>query len=118
MASSTLREELCSIHWFCTYMRLHNRGVTLTVTPAEYMPTARALAEFWGPPSSSRFTFKDQGNLAHEVYLRQLFSRVLQLPWLMSGILPFQFARDLLVEALGIEVNWTDFAHRQTHLQS
>ncbi|KAG0618995.1 hypothetical protein M758_4G108000 [Ceratodon purpureus] len=61
---------------------------------------------------SSGFTFMDQGIPAYEVYVRQLFVRVHQLLWPISGVLPFYFASHLLVEALGIEVNWADYASR------
>ena len=107
--------EPSSIEWFVAYMRLHNRGCIPTVTPSEFMPGRRALAAFWGPRSSLGFMFNDQGVPAYEVYVRSLFSRVLQLPWPMSGVLPFHFARGLMVEALGVEVNWAEFGYRSTH---
>ena len=115
MAADMATKQVTSIQWFVVYMRLWNRGVTPTDTPSDYMPTMEALAEFWGPRTSTGFTFKDQGIPAYEVYVRELFARVHQLPWPLNSVLPFQFARGLLVEALGIEVNWADYAFRQTH---
>lgn len=107
--------EESSVAWFVEFMRLHNRGVIPTVTPTEFMPSKKALVEYFGPRCGRGYTFDDQGIPAYEIYVRQLFSRVLQQPWPMSGILPFHFARGLMVEALGMEVNWADFAFRITH---
>ena len=104
-----------SVPWFVTFMRLHNSGVTPTVTPNENMPNRVAMAEFWGPRSSSGFRFHDHGHPSYEAYVRSLFPRVLQKPWPASSVLPFHFARVLLVEALGVQVNWAEFAFRVTH---
>lgn len=105
--------ELSSMSWFVTVMRLHNRGVTPTVTPTAYMPDRKALAEYWGQRSGP-FIFRDQGIPEYAVYVRDLFSRVYQLPWPVSGSMPFHFAQGLMVEALAVEVNWADFAFRIT----
>lgn len=107
--------EPSSIPWFIAFMRLHCRGLIPTVTPSEFMPGHKELAEFWGPRSPLGFTFSDHGLPGYEIYVRQLFSRVLQLPWPSTGVLPFNFARGLLVEALGVEVNWAEFGYRATH---
>lgn len=107
--------EPSSLPWFVACMRLHNRGVIPSVTPSEFMPGHKALAAFWGPRSSLGYIFNDHGVPAYEIYVRQLFSRVLQLPWPMSAVLPFHFARGLLVEALGVEVNWATFGYNSTH---
>ena len=107
--------EEASIAWFVAFMRLHNRGVIPMVTPSEFMPTRTALADYFGYRSARGYVFDDQGLPSYEIYVRQLYSRVLQQPWPVSGVLPFHFARGLFVEALGMEVNWAVFAFRATH---
>ena len=106
--------EVSSVPWFIAYMRLHCRGVTPMVTPNELMPCRPAMVEYWGPRSAQGWTFNDQGLPGYELYVKELFCRVLQLPWPISGVLPYHFARGLVVEALGIEVNRADFAYRIT----
>ena len=107
--------EESSVLWFVGFMRLHNRGVIPKVTPNEYMPSRPAMVDFFGPPSRRGYVFADQGLPEYAVYVRHLFSRVIQMPWPLSGVMPFHFARGLLVEAMGVEVNWAEFAFRQTH---
>ena len=107
--------EPSSLEWFITFMRLHSRGVTPTVTPTAYMPSQSMLADYWGESSGHGYSFRDQGIPGYGVYVRDLFSRVLQLPWPVSGSMPKHFAGGLMVEALGVEVNWADFAFRATH---
>lgn len=107
--------EDCSVPWFVVYLRLHNRGVTPSVTPNEFMPSKPALIEYWGPRASTGYLFSDRGIPGYELYVKELFRRVLQLPWPVTGVLPYHFARGLLVEALGVEVNWAEFVYRKTH---
>ena len=107
--------EVSSVCWFVSFMRLHNRGVTPTVTPTEFMPSRPDLAEYWGQRSGRGFVFQNQDIPEYEIYVRELFSRVYQLPWPLGGVLPFHFARGLMVEALSYEVNWADFAYIVTH---
>ena len=104
-----------SIPWFHEVMRLHRNGLTPKVTPNEYMPSRPMLAEFWGPRAAAGYTFHDHGMAEYEAYVRELYGRVLQLPWPVSGLLPFHFARGLVVEAMGIEVNWCEYAYIVTH---
>ena len=84
--------ETCSIPWFINFMRLHNSGVTPTVMPTEYMPLRLALAEFFDRKTATGFAFDDQGIPSYKVYVHDLFSRVLQLPWPLSGVLTFHFS--------------------------
>ena len=108
--------ELCSIPWFCYYMQLPNEGVTPTVTPTSEMPSRPALAHFWRPKRGPGYTFDNHDSPRYEVYVRELFTRVLQVKWPLSGVLPFHFARGLLAEAMGMSVNWAEFAYKSTHL--
>ena len=109
------KPEPASIPWFQRYMRLGNAGVTPTVTPSAYLPSRVELAQFFGPKHKSGFTFDNHGNDAYERYIRELYTRVLQQPWPLSGVLPFHFARGVLAEAMGLEVNWAEFAFKATH---
>lgn len=105
----------CSIPWFTTFMALSNDGVVPTVTPTHLLPSRVALAQFWGGKQGSGYTFIDHGNPEYGLYVRELHLRVLQLPWPLSGVIPHHFARGLLAEAMGISVNWAEFAYKQTH---
>ena len=107
--------EVSSFNWYVAYMRLHSRGVIPTVTPAEYMPSRRALAGFFTHRIGHGYVFSDHGLPEYELYVRELYSRVLQLPWPLTSVMPSEFARGLLVEAMGVEVNWAEFAFRQAH---
>lgn len=107
--------ETCTVPWFVEFMRLCNRGLTPTVTPTEFMPSKRALLEFMGPKVGHGYTFHDQGVPEYALYVEELFRRVLQQPWPITGVLPFHFSRGLLAEAMGVEVNWAEFAFRATH---
>lgn len=104
-----------SPEWFIRYMRLRNIGVVPTVTPTEFLPSRRAMAAFWGPKASTGWTFHDHGSPEYENYVRQLLMRVLQIQWPADGILPFQFARGVMAEAVGMDVSWAEFAYLQTH---
>ncbi|KAG0593578.1 hypothetical protein M758_UG000400 [Ceratodon purpureus] len=107
--------EEASIPWFIEFMRLYCRGLTPSVSTTQYMPSRRALAEFFGLRAASSFIFDDEGLPEYETYTRELFRRVLQLPWPGNSVLPFHFARGMLVEAMEVEVSWAEFAYRQTH---
>ena len=96
-------------------MRLNNVGVTPTVTPNELMPTRQQLAQFWGPKYNSGYTFDSHGSTEYEEYTRELFIRVLQVQWPLNSVLPYHFARGLLAEARGEDVNWAEFAFIKTH---
>ena len=96
-------------------MALSNDGVVPTVTPTHLLPSRVALAQFWGGKQGSGYTFIDHGNPEYGLYVRELHLRVLQLPWPLSGVIPHHFARGLLAEAMGISVNWAEFAYKQTH---
>lgn len=106
---------LASIPWFHEFMRLPNSGLTPTVSPAEYLPSRDDLARFFGPKHDSGFTFEDRGNAEYNLYVRELYMRVLQLPWPMNGVLQSHFARGLLAEAMGLDINWSEFGYKMTH---
>lgn len=105
----------CSIPWFRLYMRLPGRGLVPMVMPNDVMPSRDVVAHFFGPRSSQGYTFDHHGNQAYEDYVRDLFTRVLQLKWPSTSVIPFHFARALVAEACDIEVNWAEFAFKQTH---
>ncbi|KAG0578021.1 hypothetical protein KC19_5G198400 [Ceratodon purpureus] len=107
--------EAASMPWFIHFMRLNSRGLTPTVTMTEDMPSRVAVAQFLGPKHRSGYIFDDQGMPEYESYVRELFRRVLQLPWPVSNTMPFHFARGMLAEAMGVEMNWAEFAYRSTH---
>ncbi|KAG0599762.1 hypothetical protein M758_12G176500 [Ceratodon purpureus] len=73
--------EEASMQWFVEFMRLYSRGLTPSVSANDNMPSPRALAEFFGPRSYSGYTFDDHGMPEYKTYARELFLRVLQLPW-------------------------------------
>ena len=104
-----------SLEWFIRYMQLRDKGVIPTVTPPEFLPSRRAMAAFWGPKTAHGWTFHDHNTPGYENYVRQLLMRVLQQQWPVSGILPVNFARGVMAEALGIPVSWAEFAFRCTH---
>ena len=108
--------EAASIGWFVEFMRLSNRGVIPSVTLSELMPTRHQLAEFWGPKDGHGYIFKNFGSEAYEHYVRILLLRVLQTPWPLSGAIPFHFAKGLIAEAIGMDVDWAEFAFKVTHL--
>ena len=97
------------------FMRLNNVGVVPSVTPPELMPSRVDLAHFCGPKSSTGFAFHSQDNPAYEEYIRDLYTRVLQVVWPISRVIPFHFARGLLAEARGMDVNWAEFVYKMTH---
>ena len=79
------------------------------------LPSREAMAEFYGPKMASGFVFIDHGNPRYEVYARELFTRVLQIPWPISSVIPFHFARGLMAEAADLDINWAEFAYKVTH---
>ena len=107
--------EVASIPWFAVYMGLHNDGLVPTVTPRELLPSKKEVLEFWGPKKSNGISFDNKGNEEYEIYIRDLYTRVLQLNWPVSGIIPLHFARGVVAEAKGVEINWAVFAFKQTH---
>ena len=107
--------ELASIPWFVRYMRLQNDGLVPTVTPREFMPKREEMIEFLGPKTPSGYTFDNQDNEEYEVYVQELYTRVLQLNWPISHVIPVHFARGLVAEAKGTEINWAVFAYKMTH---
>lgn len=109
------RPDPSSIPWFVTYMRLHNNGIVPTVTPTEYMPSRPQLAHFFGPKYGSGYVFDSHGSVEYEEYVRELHVRVSQVNWPVNSVLSFHFARGLLAEAMGDEVNWAEFAFKVTH---
>ncbi|KAG0575328.1 hypothetical protein KC19_VG337200 [Ceratodon purpureus] len=56
---------------------------------------------------------RTKSDAAYEDYVKELYSRVLQLHWLLNA---FDFARGLLAKAMHVEVNWAEFGFKQTHL--
>ena len=108
--------EQCSIPWFTTFMALLNSGVVPTVTPPDQLPSRQALLQFWGRKDRHGVTFINHKNPSYALYVRELYNRVLQLKWPLNGVIPFHFARGLMAEAVGLAVNWAEFAFKQTHL--
>ena len=106
--------ESSSLAWFVQFMRLSNEGLIPTVTPTECMPSRDAQDEFWGEKVGSGYKFHDQGVPEYLNYVQDLFARVLQQPRLVKGVLPFHFSRGLLAEAMGVQVNWAEFAFKAT----
>ena len=107
--------EAGSIPWFIEFMGLLDRGVIPTVTAAELMPNRAPLAELWGLKHGNGFTFRSFGCAEYKEYVRILSLRVLQVPWPVSGAIPFHFAQGLVAEAHGMDVNWAEFAFKMTH---
>ena len=86
-------------------MSLNNVGLVPSVTPTELLPNRAEMTEFWGTKSNGGFVFDNQGDPEYEVYVKDLHTRVLQLNWPITGVIPFHFARGLVAEAQGIEIN-------------
>lgn len=105
----------CSFAWFRVYMQLPGNGIVPMVTPNELMPSREIMAMYWGPKTSSGFTFHNHGSWEFEEYVRELYSRVLQQKWPQNSLLPFHFARGLVAEAMDQDVNWAEFAVKVTH---
>ena len=104
-----------SVAWFVRFMALANDGVIPSVTPGDQMPSRADVAIFCGPKYNSGFTFDNHGDAAYDQYVRELYRRVMQLPWPLSNTLPFHFCRGLVAEAQGKDVNWAEFAFKATH---
>ena len=107
--------DLVSIAWFSVYMRISNEGLTPTVSPTTHFPKKRELAAFWNGRSGAGYVFHNFGDIDYEDYVHELFKRVLQLEWPISGLLPFHFARGVMAEAMARDINWCEFAYKQTH---
>ena len=107
--------EAASMPWLCEYMRLRSWGLTPPVSPLECMASRPSLAEFFGPRTASGYTFFDHDSTKYAAYVKELYIRVLQQPWPISGVVPFHFACGLLAEANGQEVNWAEFSFKQIH---
>ena len=107
--------EPASILWFTHFMALNNTGLTPSVSPSDLLPGKAECIEFWGPKSNHGHTFDNQDNPAYEIYVKELYTRVLQLIWPISGVMPFHFARGLVAEASGLDINWAEFAFKSTH---
>ncbi|KAG0594816.1 hypothetical protein M758_UG112400 [Ceratodon purpureus] len=108
-------KQPCSIPWFRIYMRLPAKVVIPSLLREDHTPTLDAVALFFGPMSSEGFTFDAHENQAYEDYVRDLFTRTMQLKWPLDSVLPLQFARALVAEACEMEINWAEFAFMQTH---
>ena len=108
-------EELASIKWFAEYMALENTGLVPSVSPTELLPSRVAMADFLGAKQGAGYEFDNHGSLLYEDYVKNLFTRVLQLKWPLSGVIPFHFARGLVAEASGTEIDWAEFAYIKTH---
>ena len=109
------RPETASILWYVQYMRLHNDGIVPTVSPPEMLTSRQELALFWGPKTAAGFAFDNYGSDEYERYVQRFYKRVLQLKWLVTRVIPFHFARGLLAEAMGEDINWAEFAFKATH---
>ena len=107
--------DLASIPWFVLFMGLHDSGLVPTASPSSCFTSRQALAVFWGQRCNSSYTFHNHGLPEYKTYVKDLFGRVLQLPWPLNGLLPFHFARALMVEALGLEISGAKFAFKATH---
>ena len=108
-------EDLGTIEWFVEYMRLHNSGLVPSVSPTDQLPSRADMADFLGPKHGAGYTFQSHGDRRYEQYIHELFRRVLQVQWPLGGILPFHFARAVVAEAWGIEIDWAEFAYKFTH---
>ena len=107
--------ELGVIPWFTHFMGLRNEGLTPTVCPTELLPSRAEMDEFWGPRTSTGWAFDNHGNEDYEIYVRELYTRVMQLNWPVSQVMQFHFARALVAEAKGQDINWAEFAYLKTH---
>lgn len=108
-------DEVASIPWFVEFMRLHNAGLIPGVSPADMLPSRPDISSFFGPKHGSGYIFDNHDSPEYEQYVRELFKRVLQLNWPVGNILPYGFARALVGEASGLEIDWAEFAYKQTH---
>ena len=108
-------DELGSIQWFVEFMRLHNSGLVPSVSPPELLPSRIDMADYLGPKHGAGYTFNNHGSARYEQYIRELHRRVLQVNWPLGGILPFHFARGVVAEASGLEIDWAEFAYKITH---
>ena len=70
------------------------------------------VVERWGEKTGSGYTFRDSDGEAYHRYVEELYARVHQRP-MVERILPLHFARGLLEELQGSDVNWTAFAVRR-----
>ena len=85
------------------------------VSPTELLPSRVDMADFLGPKNGAGYIFENHGDLRYEEYVRELFKPVVQVNWPASGILPFHFARGVVAEALGMEIDWAELAYKITH---
>ena len=109
------RPEAASIEWYVLYMRLHNDGLVPTVSPPEMLPSRHDVLRVWGTKTNKGVWFDSHGSNEYQRYVRRLYKRVLQLEWPDTDVIPLHFARGLLAEAIGEDVNWAEFAFKMTH---
>ena len=103
-------------HWFEATRGLRNQGLdVLRLTTRDV--SKEELSQAFGPKSSKngwRYDYRLAPEAAREV--EELYCRVTSKKKITNNELTLQFARGLLLEGKGVEVNWAAFAaHLHSH---
>ena len=103
-------------HWFEATRGLRNVGLdVLRISQKDV--SKEELAQAFGPKSSKngwRYDYRLTAEAAREV--EELYCRVTSKKKITNNELTLQFARGLLLENRGVEVNWAAFAaHLHSH---
>ena len=70
---------------------------------------SREVVARWGEKCGPGYEFRDSDGEEYHLYVEELYARVHQCP-MEYRILPLHFARGLLEESKGSDVNWAAFA--------
>ena len=95
--------------WFKDCMLLHSSGFIPSDPVAKLTCPPSDVVAHWGEKEGRGYAFRDTDGEEYFLYVSELFKRVHQQK-MVDGILPLHFARGLLEESRGGEVNWCKFA--------
>ena len=95
--------------WFKRCMLLPDAGFVPSDPAAKLTSPPSDVVAHWGAKESAGYVFRESDGEEYFLYVNELFTRVHQRD-MVNRTLPLHFARGLLEESRGGQVNWAKFA--------
>lgn len=105
-----------SLWWFATVVGLNAVGFIPGTDLGEETLSRAEYESFWGVKNYNNGTrYKRVVSPRMVRRIRGLYQMVFQRPIGITDALPYHFARGLLAERKGVQVNWAAYARKMTH---
>ena len=102
----------CTKQWYRDTLCLSSDGFLPSKGERHLYPKSECRERLGSPNSVGAYPWRHRGGVEYVQYVKELYERVHQKKLYPSDMLPWHFARGLLAQEDGMQVDWAEYAAR------